>query len=281
MIYRALPLIAVLFLTLLALSATSFAGVPTTQTEPADEARQRFQARILQRAQQLNTLKQRYQFRLRDLGQDLREKSIKLAVDGMGTPGRLSTLEVELTNLIRRRSELETAMAATRSAIQEAQIASAFDRKIEDDARLNRYIQQIDEIDLTLAEQTSPEPEVKRLERRKAALEAKAAQRRKELETSLRKATVDRLTAQLDSQEQAIEKLDEQIKQSKFTLGDLIYQMTQYLTARDEEKATRELLGQVQRQLERLSTNWESWEQADWADLDRAVLGLPRSRESK
>jgi uncharacterized protein involved in exopolysaccharide biosynthesis len=61
-----------------------------------DDQRQASQNKVLERSQQLNNLKQRYSFRLRDLGQELRDKAIKLSIDGMGTPGRLSTKELEL-----------------------------------------------------------------------------------------------------------------------------------------------------------------------------------------
>ena len=44
---------------------------------------------------------------LRDIGQDLRDKAIRLNIDGMGTPGRLSTNELELRGLIKRQAELE------------------------------------------------------------------------------------------------------------------------------------------------------------------------------
>ncbi len=61
----------------------------------------------LERSVMLNNLKNRFQFRKDDLNRDLREKAVQLAVDGMGTPGRLSAKEVELQNLLQLRFELD------------------------------------------------------------------------------------------------------------------------------------------------------------------------------
>jgi phage host-nuclease inhibitor protein Gam len=55
----------------------------------------------------LNNLKQRYQFRKDELGRDLREKVVKLSIDGMGTAGRVNIKEVELQNLVALQFELE------------------------------------------------------------------------------------------------------------------------------------------------------------------------------
>jgi len=76
------------------------------------------QNKQLERSVVLNNLKQRYQFRKDELGRDLREKVVRLSVDGMGQPGRLSPKEMELADLLYLRGEVERKMldAATPEA---------------------------------------------------------------------------------------------------------------------------------------------------------------------
>lgn len=69
------------------------------------------QAQVLNLARTLNNLKQRYQFKLRDLTQDLRDKAIKLTVDGMAPSGGVSTKEIELTASLKRRMALAQSLA--------------------------------------------------------------------------------------------------------------------------------------------------------------------------
>jgi uncharacterized protein involved in exopolysaccharide biosynthesis len=57
----------------------------------------------------------------------------------------------------------------------------------------------------------------------------------------------------VDSANIALKGINEQIAQAKQDLGDLTYQMSQYLTAKDEEKTTREYLTQVSKQLDEIS----------------------------
>ena len=130
----------------------------------------------LERSVMLNNLKQRYQFRTDELGRDLREKAVRLSIDGMGTPGRLSAREVELNNLLQLSFELE--------------------RK-----------------------KTEAAPEAVRA-----------------------------LDAQL---KQAHERIDA----AKQDLGELTNAMNQYLTLKDDEATTRELLKSVNEQLDQLTQN--------------------------
>jgi hypothetical protein len=68
------------------------------------------QNKQLERSVILNNLKQRYQFRKEELGRELREKVVRLSIDGMGAPGRLSPKELELADLLYLRGEVERKM---------------------------------------------------------------------------------------------------------------------------------------------------------------------------
>jgi hypothetical protein len=61
----------------------------------------------LERSVMLNNLKQRYQFRRDELDRDLRQMAVRLSIDGLGTPGRISARELELNNLLGMQFELE------------------------------------------------------------------------------------------------------------------------------------------------------------------------------
>lgn len=129
---------------------------------------------MLERSVMLNNMKTRYQFRKDELGRDLREKAVRLSIDGMGTPGRLSAKEVELTNLLQMSFELE----------------------------------------------------------------------RKKNEATGESAKT------IDAQRKTVQ---ERIDSAKADLGDLTNAMNQYLSLKDDETTTRELLKQVNHQLEQIS----------------------------
>jgi hypothetical protein len=138
-----------------------------------ENQRQIMQNKQLERSVMLNNLKQRYQFRKDELGRDLREKAVQLSIDGMGMPGRLSAKEVELTQLLTTRFELER-------------------KKLD-----------------------KPQNE---------------------------KATIDG----------QIKLVNEKLDATKADLGALTNAMNQYLTLKDDEQKIRELLQQVNQQLEQI-----------------------------
>src|SRR6185436_14751965 len=107
------------------------------------------------------------------------------------------------------------------------------------DPRLVNYVQQVDEIDLKLAEMSDvgeKSPDALKLQRRKGALEKKIEERRASLLATLHAAKVEELEGRLRSSEQYMKELEEAIAAIKQDLGEMTYQMGQYLTAKDEEK---------------------------------------------
>jgi hypothetical protein len=129
----------------------------------------------LERSVVLNNLKQRYQFRKEELVKNVREKAGELNLDGIGTPGRLSSKELELQELVKLKFDLE--------------------RK-KSDPQSNK--------------------------------------------------------AEIEAQQKSV---DERINATKTDLGALANVMNQYVRLKDDETATRELLQQVNDQLEQISQN--------------------------
>src|SRR5205823_2849810 len=111
--------------------------------------------------------------------------------------------------------------------------------KLERDPRLAGYVQQIDEIDLKLAE-NGDKAEAERLAKRKLVLQKKADDRGAELAASLGAARADELNNRLATDTKSLAQLRDSIAMTKQELGDLNYELNQYVTAKDEDKRVRD-----------------------------------------
>jgi hypothetical protein len=141
----------------------------------------------LERSVILNNLKTRYQFRRDELSRDLREMSVRLSIDGIGTHGRISSRELELKNLLDMQFELE--------------------RK---------------RTELVVATGAGP-------------------------------ATAPSLSPGGRAIDGQLKQLHERIDATKADLGELNVMMNKYLTIKADEETTRELLRDVNDQLDRIS----------------------------
>jgi capsular exopolysaccharide synthesis family protein len=228
-----------------------------------DERRAASQYRVLERTQLLNNLKQKYQFRLRDLTQDLRDKAIKLSIDGMGTPGRLSTKEVELSEDLKKQFEISTEASQAKGAYDSAvgqvengveipRVQELVDRDQEVQMLKNNLLQ----IDMQLSANLSFGEEhniVKGLKHQKEQLQDKLDNKIAEVRAKETASYIEMLRSAKEAGEMALKGITDQIGQAKQDLGDLTYQMSQYLTAKDEEKTVHELQEQVSKQLDSMA----------------------------
>ena len=262
-------------------SATQPATAPAQSTvSSVDAARDAIRERLREREELLSDLKHRYQQRNLDLVRDLRDKGIKLSVEGMGTPGRLSTREMELTNLIQRQMDVDRSINENKTALAQAEahlesLDDSFAEKIEQDPRLNGYVQQVDEIDLKLADGSVAGPEVTRMEKRKAVLKEKIGERRNEMTANLRGARLRSLKDKIEADTQARDLLNKEIGMAKQDLGDLNYQLGQYQNAKEEEARTREIIHKLSEQIDRLSMleNQKDANDPDWSEIERSIFG--------
>lgn len=259
------------------------AGAQTTQPTAARAREKQMQNQIFDRLTLLKNLKTKYEFRLRDLTADLRDRAIKLSIDGMGTSGRLSTKEVEVAELTRQILQAQESHAQTKAALdalrkKKDQPDAAIQLKVDKDPRLNDYIRQIDEIDLKLAEGGASSDDAARLQKGKAALEAKAKQRRADLSALLSQAKIESLQNTIDTADQTLADLKPRLTQAKQELGELTVQMLQYLYLTNEVKSTQTFLDELDPKLSGLNqlSQMPSLVQAsELRDLDRQILGLP------
>ena len=134
----------------------------------------------LRRSQALNEMRNLNQVRLNELNEQLRQRGSKLAVDAMGVPGHLNAMEQEaarlVTTLIEQQGGLEAAKTAYERAsaqLQAGQDPADIDEMVARDALLNSYRQNLDNIDVQLAELLKlgdDHPTVKQTKARREAL---------------------------------------------------------------------------------------------------------------
>ncbi len=204
----------------------------------------------------------------------------------MGTPGRLSTKEIEISELTRQTLQAQDSLTRAKAALDSLRdkkdhTTAEIQLKIDKDPRLNNYLGQIDEIDLKLAKSGASAEDAARLQKRKSALEAKAKQRRDDLAALLLQAKTESLQNTIDTAGQTLADLKPRLNQAKQELGELTYQMSQYLSAKDEERATQKQLDTINRMLTQLSMlqQMSSFiQESDLHELDRKILGLPTGR---
>jgi uncharacterized protein involved in exopolysaccharide biosynthesis len=153
-------------------------------------------------------------------------------------------------------------------------------REVEKDSRVAGYLQQLDAMDLELSDLSDgvgkDSPAVVKLERRKKTLQKKADDRIAELLAATRQSHFASLQNQLETAQEYAKSLNESIDEIKSDLGDLTNAMAQYLTLKDEEQSTRELLRQVNQQLDRIANVTDSriLEETDvLKEFDRFLIG--------
>jgi capsular exopolysaccharide synthesis family protein len=217
----------------------------------------------LERSVMLNNLKTRYQFRKDDLGRELREKAVRLSIDGMGVPGRLSAKEVELQDLLstqfdmnRNASEAAAAYKAAVDQVNEGQDLPMVQQEISRDPSVISLKNQAMIYDLNMGSLES-------LGKNHSSYKAAVAQRdlvTRRLDDAIAEVRakttaniLEGLRQQKDSTEGQLKTIQEKVDSAKADLGDLTNAMNQYLTLKDDEETTIELLKDVNKQLEQIS----------------------------
>jgi capsular exopolysaccharide synthesis family protein len=231
--------------------------------------------KTLERSVILNNLKQRYQFRKDELARDLREKSLRLSIDGMGAPGRLSATEEELKQLLQTQFEMqrnasEAAMAykSAVDALNEGQDLPIVGQAIAQDPDVQRAKAMIDNLDMRLGEMADlgeknklvvnthkmRDEQQRKLENATAAVRAKTTA-----------AIVESFRSQKEQTEAQLKAIADKVDASKADLGDLTYAMNQYLTIKDDELTTRELLKEVVDQIDQMQQSNADMSTVAWA----------------
>ena len=226
------------------------------------------QNKQLERSVMLNNLKQRYQFRKDEIGRDLRDKAVKLSIDGMGTPGRLSAKEVELQDLLktqfemsRNRDEAKAAYDAAVAQLNEGQDLSLVSEEIAKDGEVGMLRAQLNQLDMQLGMLDGLGPQHRQRLQVQKMRDDTALKLQNATDAVRAKATaaiVEKLRQMKDSTDGQLKTIQERVDSAKTDLGDLTNAMNQYLTLKDDEQTTREMLTQVNTQLEQISQTGNS-----------------------
>ncbi|HYO10090.1 MAG TPA: polysaccharide biosynthesis tyrosine autokinase [Tepidisphaeraceae bacterium] len=221
------------------------------------------QNKQLERSVMLNNLKQRYQFRRDELGRDLREKAVQLSVDGMGTPGRLSAKEVELQDLLKNQFEIQrnrddagTAYKSAVDQLNDGQDLPGAQEEIARDNEVQSLRAQVNNLDYQLGAISDLGPQHRQrlnLQRMRDDIQRKLEDAQAAVRARANAGMVEKLRQMRDATEGQLKAIQERVDNAKQDLGSLTNAMNQYLTIKDDELTTRELLKQVNDQLEQIS----------------------------
>ncbi len=222
------------------------------------------QNKQLDRSVMLNNLKNRYQFHKDDITRDLREKALQLSVDGAGVPGgRIGAKDVELENLMQSQFQLthnrDEAVAARDAAIAQLQAGQdlpGISEALARDPEVGILRQEV----MSLEEQLDALPELGTANRLRLNFQKRRddAQRKLDDATATVRARetadyIEKLKSMADQTEAQAKAMDDRITVAKQDLGALTNSMNQYLTLKDDEQATVELIKQVNNQLDQIT----------------------------
>ena len=120
-------------------------GEPTTQGSSARDAR-----RIA-----LQELKYKHEARIKELDRELRERIIRLSIDGAGVPSRMGAKEMELQNLLKLREDAKRFRDETRKRAEKA--PGGEDKKLTDELAnaetdLKNWDSRVDQTKIDLAD---------------------------------------------------------------------------------------------------------------------------------
>ncbi len=230
----------------------------------------------LDRTRQLNSLHNQYKIALEDKTSEIRRKAIELNLNGAGVPGRLSTKEIELGELVRQEMELRMQAADAQRMFETAsrqvrqnELPPAVQAVIDRDPEMLNYHQTLVGLDLRLQEMLADYgPDYKGLQslrRQKAYFQQKINDRQAELAASNSAQLVETLRAQTASAQEKLKAVSAKVEAIKQEMGEISNQMAAYQALIQEQKGMRELLKQVDDQLDAIQNTTERpMATADW-----------------
>jgi tyrosine-protein kinase Etk/Wzc len=230
----------------------------------------------LDQTRQLNNLHNQYKILLDDKTAQMRRSAIELNINGAGVPGRLSAKEIELGELVRKQLDLQMLDAdaegmfnSTRQQIQNNEVPQQIQDLIEHDPDILNFRQTLVGVELRLQEMLSkygPEYQgVQSVQRQKEYFQRKLNDRKAELVASNSAQMIETLRSQVSAIKDKLKAVNDKVQGIKKDMGDISNQMATYLTLMDEQKGYRELLKQVDDQLDAIqNTTDRPMATADW-----------------
>jgi uncharacterized protein involved in exopolysaccharide biosynthesis len=224
---------------------------------------------LLDRTQMLNTLKIKTTMRLKDLSAEMKEKQIRLNIDG-GSVGRIGVKDMELSKLLAEQVEAQlfaskafSVYEATAEALREGRsVPGLREAVIKSSPFLSQDAQQLhqteQERDLALSQQGADDAKYKTLAKRADLMRAAYE---KALDEARKRASAELLEERQQEAAAArlkLESLSKRVDLLKQDLGDLSNSMVGYYNLQEEQKGLREQLKDVTQQIEKIMASRSS-----------------------
>ena len=217
----------------------------------------------LDRSVMLNNLKNKYQFHKDDITRDLRDKALQLSIDGAGVNGGIGAKSIELNNLMQSQFELthnrDEAVAARDAAISQLQagqdlpgISDAIARD-PDVGMIRQQVMGLEDAISALPDLGSQNKVRLNYQKRLDDMQRKLSDATATVRARETSSYIEKLKSMADQTEAQAKAMDDRIAIAKQDLGALTNSMNQYLTLKDEEQATVELIKQVNQQLDQIT----------------------------
>jgi tyrosine-protein kinase Etk/Wzc len=223
------------------------------------ENQKRREAQLL-RGQTLTQLLGNYTVNLADLDERLRSKGSKLAMDGLGVPGRLNALESRASQLSQELARTENELQAVKSAydqttgqLQAGQEPAMLEEMLARDPLIVNYRQQLDNMDVALSEYIKlgeQHPYVKQITARREALMKKYLDARAEQLGKYRASYLDRMKMEVATKQLTAERQHKELEKIGADLAALTEDLNVYLSTLEEQKALRETIKSINKEIE-------------------------------
>ncbi len=223
-------------------------------------------SQTLNRTVQLNKLHNEYKILLDDKNREIRQKAIDLNINGAGIPGRLSSKEIQLSELTKTQLELQMLLADAQRSYQSIQqdlqlnkVPSQVQMLVDRDPDVMNFKQALVVSEVTLADRQAkygPESQfVQSAKRQRDFYQQKLNDRKAEVAATNSASMVEDMRSQVAGVQQKLDAVNQQIGDVRKEMADASNQMATYLTLQDEQKAYHDLLQQVDDQLDAVRNN--------------------------
>jgi hypothetical protein len=246
-------------------TAADDAATSTTPTR-IDEVRHlenQNSASLRARQQMLLTLSGIAATKLKDLSRELRETSIKLSIDGMGAPGRMSAKELELAEIMRRQTEIESTLSTTKAeydTIAKAMKTNApilkIESMVENDETTAALRKELGELEAKWVSERASKGEadalVLDLQKRRDAVKQALAEHRQAARAEFSSLVAEDLRVRRDRAQSTYESWIKRLDAIKEDLGALNNLMTSFVATRDVAQSLRDRLARIDTEMDEI-----------------------------
>jgi uncharacterized protein involved in exopolysaccharide biosynthesis len=221
----------------------------------------------------LNGVKIKAEMRLKDITMELRDKQVRLNLDGGGI-GRVGIKEMELSKLVAeqvdaqlRAGKAKAEYDALENATKQGNTPPAVLAQAENDPEVRRLQQTLGETELRIETASTKvnenNPTVAELRATADALRKRIAARQDALVTRARSVALDEAKMHVDASAMALEILSKRVDNLKQDLAELSNATVAYYNLQAEEKGLREQLRVIKQQIETVMAEQTTRESID------------------